>query len=173
MNMLKVYKGNYTAYVKGVSGYEYVIVVIEGNCFKMAGLRVEVWTWEPQYSASCMVLRPSSGSWPPLVGVSEQFRFCEVRIAAPGNTPPGGPRSRCLSGALLETYSITDVVFRVLFTSPLCGLEWSVSGSSRFVPRRIACLTSSLEALCELQVSYITSSPTWLHLTAAWQNLIS
>ena len=65
----------------------------------------------------------------------------------------------------------TDIVFRVLFTSPLCGLEWSVSGSSLFVPRGIARLTSSLEALCELRGSYITSCPTWLHLNAAWQNL--
>ena len=42
---------------------------------------------------------------------------------------------------------------RVLFTSPLCGLERSVLGSRNFVPRGIARLTSSLEALREVQVS--------------------
>jgi hypothetical protein len=41
MNIRKVYKGNYTAYVKGVSGYKHIIVEIEENYYNMAGLRDE------------------------------------------------------------------------------------------------------------------------------------
>jgi hypothetical protein len=143
--------------IKGVWKFVYLTIGIEGSYFSMAGLRVEVRTWQRQYSAFSMVLRAFSGSWPPRYrGFRNILVFYEMRTSAPRNPKPEGEgvaqnvRHNTVNNNndKMKTQRSTEITFHVLFTSPLCGFQWSGSGSSCLVPRGIVRVTCSLDILC-------------------------